>query len=265
MLSTSPLLVALFAVPVTGCFLLTEPLDNVVRYDAGIPADAFIPNYSCLGVPIPTSADDPVNISGIIYHKGLPGITEDENIAGARITGYAEGGDTSTTRSTDDGSFTLTAATEGVPLAGYLTIDEVQDYYTTLVYSARPVSADIAGLKIPMATDADLTTLINETLVQQRDDAAIDDIEDDDCDGLPIAGAIVTLDPAPGLIVYDDFYGFPDLDRAVTGPDGIAYVFNVPIGEITVAATVGTRVLRSHPIITVALATETLVVSQISP
>jgi hypothetical protein len=175
------------------------------------------------------------------------------------------GGTTGITHSTEDGSFTLTAATDGVPLAGYLAINGVHGYFTTKVYAPRPVTSDISGLMIPMATAADLTTLVNEALVQQSDDAGIVAIEVIDCDSLPIAGAIVTLDPAPGLIIYDDFFGFPDLDKAVTGRDGIAYVLNAPIGEITVAATVGTTVLHSHPITAVALSSETLVVSQIGP
>ena len=262
---SSPLLVTLLTLPVAGCFLITEPLDNVVHYDAGIPADAFIPNYSCLGVPTPSNADDPVTMSGTIYHKGLPGITEDENIAGALITGYAEGGTTGTTRSADDGSFTLTATTDGSPLVGHLAIDDVHGHFTTMVYSPWPVTSDVSGLLIPMATAADLDTLVNEALIQQRDDAAIVAIEVTDCDSFPLAGAIVSLDPAPGLIIYNDFFGFPDLDKAVTGPDGIAYVLNAPIGEVTVAAAVGTTILRSHAITTTAIATETLVVSQISP
>jgi hypothetical protein len=67
-----------------------------------------------------------------------------------------------------------------------------------------------------------------------------------DCNGVPLAGATVTSEPA-GTVVYDNG-SLPSSSATSTGADGRAYIFNVTAGTVNVRASSGGMTLRAHDI-----------------
>ena len=65
-----------------------------------------------------------------------------------------------------------------------------------------------------------------------------------DCNNDPVQGAVVTTSPA-GTVRYNS-NGFPSDTATVTGADGIAYVFNVTPGTVTVDASLDAMSFREH-------------------
>ena len=61
----------------------------------------------------------------------------------------------------------------------------------------------------------------------------------------PVAGATVTSTPAPSVVRYnaDDF---PSSQATATADDGIAYLFNVPVGAVTVSGDKPGLALKAH-------------------
>ena len=57
-------------------------------------------------------------------------------------------------------------------------------------------------------------------------------------------GATVTSSPA-GDVHYNDASG-PSAAASSTAADGIAYIFNVPTGDVTLSGAAGGVTLRSH-------------------
>jgi hypothetical protein len=65
-----------------------------------------------------------------------------------------------------------------------------------------------------------------------------------DCNGTPLAGATVASSP-PGLIRYNAVGG-PSSTAMSTYTDGIAYIFNVAAGNVTIMGTASGHALRQH-------------------
>ena len=64
----------------------------------------------------------------------------------------------------------------------------------------------------------------------------------------PIAGATVTTSPAAANDCYNGTSGLPDAMVMTTAADGIAYMINVPAGEVTVSASVGGTSFGAHKV-----------------
>jgi hypothetical protein len=70
-----------------------------------------------------------------------------------------------------------------------------------------------------------------------------------DCLGNPLAGAVVTTNPAGTQVLYRNAAGEPDPTATATGPDGIGIVFNVPPGNVVVDAGYQSYDMRQHTIL----------------
>jgi hypothetical protein len=68
-----------------------------------------------------------------------------------------------------------------------------------------------------------------------------------DCSGMPVAGATVTTTPS-GTVRYNQA-GIPSNTAMVTDADGVAYVFNVPAGTVTVGASAQGTTFRAHDVL----------------
>jgi hypothetical protein len=64
------------------------------------------------------------------------------------------------------------------------------------------------------------------------------------CDGTALAGATVSTNP-PGTVKYNSG-STPSSTATSTSSDGVAYVFNVTAGNVTVMANASGNVLRQH-------------------
>ncbi len=64
-----------------------------------------------------------------------------------------------------------------------------------------------------------------------------------DCAGVPIANANLT---SPTGAVFYTSHGAPSTSATATDPSGVTYIFNVPVGPVTMSGTFGATILRSN-------------------
>jgi hypothetical protein len=164
----------------------------------------------------------------------------------AFLTGNASSLDSAITDSS--GAFSLTVATAGIPLDGYIRARR-SGYLDTYTFPSAPLPASISR-SFTMLTPSVFGLLSGFLGVTQTAGNGWIAVVVVDCTGNPVAGAAVSTTP-PGTVRYDDNSG-PSSTASVTGTDGQAYVFNVGAGNVVVAASVGTTTFRSHTVVAVA-------------
>jgi len=187
-----------------------------------------------------------VTVSGVASTVGLGGRTP---LAGVAIAAYREGETASVamTTSAADGTYALIVPTSGAALDGYLlgTQSGKKDNY---LYPPKPLTEDVPSAPVLMVTQGIFDTL--GSLAQQNQDPTKGwvGVQVFDAANLPVAGATVTSSPA-GTVKYNGSSGTPSRDATVTGADGIAYIFNVTAGSVTISASGGGLTFFSHPVI----------------
>lgn len=197
--------------------------------------------FACLGDPLPTTAPDAITVSGQV----LGNILSPTGIADAEVTAFTStatelGGD-----STDGGGmYSVTVATGGVPLNGYIRVLKGgSSYLPTYAYPAVPLAASaVQNMLVPTGSEIDALEIL--TGVTQQAGNGFVGVVVKDCAGTPIAGATVSTSPA--ATVRYNAGSTPSSTATSTAADGVAYVFNVAAGNVTVNARAGSRVLRGH-------------------
>jgi len=192
--------------------------------------------------PIPAM----VTVNGVTSTVGLGGRSPEP---GVLVAAYREGepGIVAMTTSAADGTYSLSLPTNGVALDGYLlgTKSGMKDNY---LYPPRPLTGDIASAPVLMVTQGIFDTLGTLAGVSQESTNGFIGVQVFTADNLPVAGATVTSSPA-GTVKYNGSGGTPSRDATVTSADGIAYIFNVTAGTVTINATGGGLTFFSHPVI----------------
>ncbi len=134
--------------------------------DMQVFEDAPPPNYdfTCFGMAEPTTADDPITLSGNTVELGQGGTTPVANVA---VDVFDNGSATAIGTATSDatGAFTTGDITTGaVPIDGYVRAQEpapnledptsVPAHRTTFMYPASPVAASMANVPVLMMSNA---------------------------------------------------------------------------------------------------------------
>jgi hypothetical protein len=202
------------------------------------PVDAAAPDAP--GVIIDASADAPpapvmITISGTALERTATGNVP---VSGATITGYRNDNDATpvaTTTSGADGSYTLTVATGGLALDGYLkaTKEGLKDTY---LYPPAPLAANAtAPVNMVSPTTYGLISLIAGGNQQAGNGLiAMVVVSGATADSMPVEGATVSVNPTisgENGTVYrysDPANGLPSATAMATAPDGTAFAFNVP-------------------------------------
>lgn len=225
---------------------------------AGGSADAFVQRdapagpFGCLGQPIPSGAPDRVTLGGMA--QTLNGTTL---VPASGVTVAALDADNaSITSAVTDGSgaYSLSLATGGHPLDMYLRASLSGDRDTTLFPPTALYEDSNAGY-ILIVTQSDFDFAAQLSGVTQSSSKGVVGIDVIDCAGHALAGATVSTSPG-GTVVYVS-NGMPDTSATSTDTSGVAIVFNVPAGEVTVSATVNGMTLRSHAVNAIAGVTTT--------
>jgi hypothetical protein len=215
--------------------LLALPIALAACGDSSGPAAGF----ECLGAPIPTTAPAIVTVNGQI----LSALSRNP-IGSAIITAFRTGAadplavDTSNT----PGFYSLSISTGGTPVNGYLRVTH-SGHVDTYAYPSRPLFADLAT-NVLMPTSDELALLGTAVGVTQAAGNGFIGVVVKDCDGTELAGATVTTSPA-GTVRYNSG-STPSSTATSTSSDGVAYVFNLPAGNVTVMANVSGHTLRQH-------------------
>jgi hypothetical protein len=217
--------------------LLALPIALAACGDSSGPAAGF----ECLGAPIPTTAPATVTVSGRVEQNALSPTA----LGGAVVIAFRVGAtdtlaiDTSFT----SGSYSLSVSTGGTPVNGYLRATE-SGHVDTYAYPSRPLFADLAT-DILMPTTNELAFLGTVVGVTQAAGNGFIGMIVKDCNGTTLAGATVTTSPAGSAVRYNSGSS-PSSTATSTSSDGVAYVFNLPAGNVTVMANVSGHTLRQH-------------------
>lgn len=223
----------------------SQPIDA-----AKVFLDAPPPSYdfSCFGQPAPTTATDPITISGITSEISLSGTTATDAVS---VSFYKTGTATalSTVASAGGGLFASgNLVTGGVPLDAYI-VASLAQARTTYLYPPNPAKQSLANVPVPIITAATFTQLTGLVMVQQNDatNGALIAIVSD-CAQKPITGATIAVKQGSA-----DVGTVFDLGSLSAMAAGTFFVFNVPDGSTTITAKYGTmtfpvRTVLAHKI-----------------
>jgi hypothetical protein len=187
------------------------------------------------------------------------------NVVGATIDvlDAANPGSPLGTMATDgSGNFSITVATGGFALNGYVKAT-ASGYVDSYLWPQAPLTADYTGASVNFinSTDEGLATgVFCQVSGGQGSSSALIGLEVEDGSGNTIGGAVVKTDPAAGKACYDGSNGLPSASEGSTYTDGVALMINVPAGDITLTATKSGSTFASHTVTGVAGAFTTTVI-----
>ncbi len=219
--------------------------------DATPSIDARPAALDCLGASLPATAPDPLTITGTVYNPGIPGITNDTLIVGADVVSFLRGDETSpiaSTTSQTGGSFVLSSGNAAkTPVNAYVRAT-YSGYWNTYLYPPTPVFENQTGVLVVMTTKTQVGLLQNLTGVTMDPELGWVSVLVLDCNGDPVEGAVVESSPAAGTIAYQDGSGVPTTSASATSSSGVAMLFNVPVGDVELDATVSGMTLRANTV-----------------
>jgi hypothetical protein len=226
--------------------------------DAVPSADARTDRFRCQGDPLPTTAADPLTVSGMVSEARISGTSA---VVGATVEVFRRsgGGAIATTTSGGGGAYTIAVDTDGEPLDTYVRATSGSLLKTEL-YAAAPVVRDAASSSFILTSLTLLDFVAGTVSANQTSGRGAATLSIVDCDGNPVEGATVT-----GFGQTRVFYavdGKPNAAATATSADGLAFVFDVVPGDVTINATVGGEALRANPI---AIRANTVSLAQIAP
>lgn len=154
-----------------------------------------------------------------------------------------------TTVTDAQGNYSLTIQTNGEAIDGFLKATKT-GFKTTYLYPPYPLMMDFNMASVIMVTQATWDVLNNIAAggQQQPGNGLVALIVTDGAN--PVGGAKVTSNPAPTPETrYNELVGtvaLPSSTAMETHTDGVAYLFNLPPGQVTVSATKAGMTFASH-------------------
>jgi hypothetical protein len=251
----------------------TTPDALVVVPDAEIdapppPPDAQQFDFSCMNNPAPTTADDPITVSGFATGLDIQGMQPqtvpltDATIAACVADCVGENQlDADTTDSTCPSTgcpWTVDLPTGGTPLDGYVRATKAT-FRTSNIFAPAPLIADTPNVPVlAFSTTAfQLFTAvfgINHTPGNSDLGLVITD-----CANTPIGNATIVLEQDGTEVSNTTVLDASTLDPSA---QGTYLVFNVPPGETVVKASINGMALRPRTVLTFADQTSA---TQLSP
>jgi hypothetical protein len=232
--------------------------DAAAGPDAAPAADARTDRFRCLGDPLPTDAADPIAVTGKVSSVGL----STTPVVGATVEVFRRSGGAAiaTATSVSGGNYTLSVVTGGDPLDTYVRATSGSLLKTEL-YAGSPVVADTSGSDFLLTSAGNLRFVTNLVDVTQEASLGAVTVRVADCDNNPVAGATITGFGGTRVFYAGDD-GRPSADPTETGSQGLAFVFNVPVGNLTINADVDGETLRAN---TIASRAGTIALAAIAP
>jgi hypothetical protein len=196
----------------------------------------------------PATMTTMVTITGQATERTQNGATA---AAGVLIEGFRNANEATpiaTTMTDAQGNYTLTVQTNGEALDGFLKATKA-GYKTTYLYPPYPLTMDFANATVILVTPQTYDTL--STIAQGGQlpgEALVALIVTDGTN--PVAGATASSTPMGATPTrYNAMVGtfvLPSAQATSTHTDGIAYLFRLPPGQVTVSATHATMTFASH-------------------
>lgn len=222
--------------------------------------------YACLNQPLPTTAKDPVVISGTLMDRYAG-----QAIANATVEAYQVG---VTDRifaappSDAHGAFRQSQGTAGTPRNAYFRVTP-NGYLPTYFYPAVPIVDDFST-EIVMFTQAEVATLASAAQVTIDPSLGVFIVGVTDCNRMPVGGATVSASGGQGPVGDVRYFDSTETPSATaTSTDaltGTAVIANLPNTNITVRASVDGMTLRSHQIVEMpGIMTGSIIETEIQP
>lgn len=204
--------------------------------------------------PVTTQTDAPSNIPATVTISGIVSqisTSGKKALAGVTITAFQRVGDTmiATTTSGTDGSFTVSAPTNGSPVDAYLVATK-SGLLDTYLYPPYVLSKDFANVPV-LVLDSQTQSFANQFAgadPQAATNGWIGAIITDSSMNA-VAGATLVSTPA-GTIRYNSSSGLPGSANQApsTAADGIAYDMNVAAGNVSLTATASGMTFQTHSV-----------------
>lgn len=215
------------------------------RVDADPLAPDAAPEFACLGQPIPTTAATSLTVAGDMQVLSIAGSNP---VAGATVTAYVVGNPTPV--GTDDtdaaGAYTITLSNPGAsPVDGYL-LAPSSGNKTVYLFPPTLIYEDLPMAPIRTVSDGLFPTFLALSGGSVAAGHGVVALRISDCLGNPLAGATASSPQTDQDVRYNGTNGLPDSGATSTAADGIAYIFNVPAGSVTVDAMYMGMNFREH-------------------
>jgi hypothetical protein len=167
--------------------------------------------------------------------------------AGVMVSAFKEGETASIVTATTDaaGAYTLIIPTDGMPLDGYL-LGKLAGKKDTYLYPPRPISADLPSAPVLILTQATFDAAATIAQTPQVAGMGWVGIQVFDSANMAVAGVTVSSSPAGTVRYNGPTNGLPSKTATSTADDGIAYIFSVAPGTVTISASGGTGNLSYH-------------------
>jgi hypothetical protein len=240
-------------------------IDAAKTPDAFVPPiDAFVPpidapagNFACAGMTLPTTAPNPVGLAG--RSQTISG-TSLVAASGVAINAYKTGNPAVLANATTaaDGTFALSIPSGGNAVDGYIKATKAT-YRDTYLDPPTVIYQNLAGAAVLILQPQTFSLLVGLAGATQSDANGTIGLVILDCDNNPVAGATVAAQvngADVGMTRYTNGM-LPSNTATMTDATGLAFVFDVPPGDVTVSAQVGGQALRSHVVAIHALANTT--------
>jgi hypothetical protein len=189
-----------------------------------------------------------VTVSGTAEEIAASGSTP---LAGVTIEAFRNANETTpigTTTTDAQGNYSLTVATNGEAIDGFLKATKT-GYKVTYLYPPYPLMMDFNMASVFMVTQATYDTLSNVADADQMPGNGVVALIVTD-GAMPVAGAKISSTPAASPTArYNAMVGnltLPSATATETFTDGIGYLFNLPPGQVTVSATKTGMTFKSH-------------------
>jgi hypothetical protein len=208
--------------------------------DTGNPPDAKV------FMDAPPVVPGMITINGNTSEQGL---SSTEPVSGATIALYASSDQQHAigmATSDAQGNYSMTVSSSGA-IDGYLVATK-QGYVDLYFYPLAPFSGNYTDGDINMITPNNKNLLSQFSGGNQQAGKGLIALAVIDANGMPVAGATVSSTPAASAYRYNGNTGIPSSSAAATSSDGIAFLFNLPSGPITVTASKSGMTFKPHVI-----------------
>ena len=209
-------------------------------------ADAFVDPFR----DAPATTTVQVTVSGKVTAQGTTGSTP---LTGVTIVAYRnsdtdENMPLGMTTSDGAGNYTLTAQTNGESIDGYLKASRT-GYLDTYLYPPYPLTMDFSNASVLMVSQGTFETLITspQGKAAARARASSDSVVTDGT--TRSAGRWSRARPrsrSDEIQCAGRELALPSTTATMTHTDGVAYLFNAALGQVTVSATHPSMTLASH-------------------
>jgi len=184
-----------------------------------------------------------ITLNGNVSEQGL---SSKSPVSGASIALYANSDQQhplAMTTTNAQGDYSMTVMTSGA-IDGYM-VATMSGYVDLYFYPTEPFAGNYTDGDMNMITPNNKNLLSQFSGGSQMAGKGLIALAVLDANDMPVTGATVSSMPAASAYRYNGNTGIPSNSAAMTGADGVAFMFNVS-GPVTVTASKSGMTFKSH-------------------